>query len=160
MAFDRSRNDGTILKNPIFWDKAPIRFTMDVSNPRAIRRLHPVMEPQRLGGLLRLSSLGNLLRPLCTYQGADEVAADIVFDSEVWRSAIDRHDPGLEGTVNTDKVRTNLHYNKSAKTPGLQIADLAAGIVRQYHLHGNQRSAFMLLQANELIGLRCRKAWR
>jgi len=155
MAMNRARTDNTILRNPIYWDRAPMRFTMSVSNPHAVRCLNPEMTAQGLGRFTRLSALGNLLRPFCMYQGTADIRADLILDAEVWENVIERSDPGLSRTIDNSRVNPHLYYCKSSKTPGLQIADLAAGIARQYYLKATQKAAFRLLQSNELIRFRC-----
>ena len=154
MAINKSMSDNTIIREPIYWDKTSLRFTMNAGNPHAVQCLIPGMNAHRLGNYMRLSSIGNLLRPLCIYKGRKELQADIVFDAEVWKSVIERCDPNLASTINNPLIKPRIHYCKSSKTPGLQISDLAAGIVRQNLLHSTQRAAFRLLQSCELFRIK------
>ena len=154
MALNEARIDNTILKEGYYWDKSPIRFTMSIGNPFAFKCMNPNIDSQQLGNLMRLFALGNLLRPLCIYLGPEEIFADIVLDAEVWKGVIERYDPGIKRTINNLKIHNAIYYSKSAKTPGLQIADLAAGIVRQHLLKATQSAGYKLLQSNELIKFR------
>ena len=151
LAVNKARTDDTILQDQVYWDRSPLRFTMNAGNPHAIECLNPEMNPQRLGNFMRLSAIGNLLRPFSTYQGTEELMTEIVLDAEVWESVIERYDPGLRRMIGNARVKSEIHYCRSAKTPGLQIADLAAGIVRQYLLKSTQKAAYRLLLSNELI---------
>lgn len=158
LAVNKARTDETILGESFYWDRSPLRFTMNVGNPHAIECLNPGMNAQRLGNFMRLSAIGNLLRPFCTYQGTQELRTEIVLDAEVWESVIERYDPGLRRMIDNARIKPVIHYCKSAKTPGLQIADLAAGIIRQYLLKSTQKAAYRLLQSNELISIKSIKS--
>ncbi|MDH4123321.1 MAG: DUF3800 domain-containing protein [Thermoplasmata archaeon] len=154
MAMNKARTDPTIQKEGCFWDRSPVRFTMSIDNPCAFKLLNPEIDSQKLGNLIRLSALGNLLRPLCICQNTEKILADIILDAEIWKSAIDRYDPYLKRTIDNPSIETRLYYSKSAKTPGLQIADLAAGIIRQHHLKSTQNAGYKLLLSNELVQIK------
>ena len=149
-ALEKVRSDNTILRDGSYWDGSPLRFTVADVNPYAINRLLPEMNCQMLGNHCRLSTLGNLLRPFYTYVGVEEIKADIIFDSEVWRSVIQRYDPGLNKIINNSRITVRMYWCKSSNTPGLQIADLAAGINRQYIYLSRQKAGYRLIQANAL----------
>lgn len=150
LAIERSRYDRTIIRDESFFKISPIAFTYNADNPRAIKILNPGMDERMLGNTCRLNALGNLLRPLCGYRGEASLYVDIILDSEVWRSCIERYDPLLRNTINNARICQRIYCSRSKKTPGLQIADIVAGINRQYTMNSRQIIGFRLLQAHAL----------
>lgn len=149
-AISLSRRDRTIMREGIFWERSPIAFTITIDNPRAIKAFNYGMTQQILGNRTRLSALGNLLRPLSIYEGSDSVQVELILDAEVWKKCIEKYDAGLKRTIGNQRIDPAIHFCRSSITPGLQIADLAAGINRQFTIHAKQESGYRLLQANIL----------
>ena len=153
LAIDKAKSDCTISRKEIYWNGPPLTFTTASQNPSALRYLFPEMNSHLLGNYIRLSTLGNLLRPFSVYGGKDEIQVEIVLDSRVWSKSIEKYDPDLKRTVGSRKIHRRIRYSNSAVTPGLQIADLAAGINRKFHLGSSQRNGYRLLQSNALNAL-------
>jgi hypothetical protein len=150
LAMDKAKSDDSISRGEAFWSGPPLTFTTTNQNPSALKALIPDATPQMLGNYIRLNALGNLLRPLSVYRGIGEIQIDIVLDSRVWSKCIERFDPNLKRVISGRKVERRIHYCSSAVTPGLQIADLAAGINRKYLLESKQKTGYRLLQSNAL----------
>lgn len=153
-AISLSRRDRTILREGIFWERSPVAFTMAIDNPRAVKAFDHSMTQQVLGNRTRLGALGNLLRPLSIYEGPEHIRAELILDSEVWKKCVERYDAGLKKTIGNQRIDPAIHFCRSSITPGLQIADLAAGINRQFIINARQESGYRLLQANILNRLR------
>lgn len=153
-AISLSRRDRTILREGVFWERSPIAFTIAIDNPRSVKAFDHSMTQQVLGNRTRLSALGNLLRPLSLYEGPERIRAELILDSEVWKKCVERYDSGLKGIVGNQRIDPAIHFCRSSITPGLQIADLAAGINRQFIINSRQESGYRLLQANILNRLR------
>jgi hypothetical protein len=158
LAADKAKSDETISREEIFWNGPPLTFTIASQNPSAIKLLLPDMNPQVLGNYVRLNALGNLLRPLSIYKGIDEMQVDISLDSRIWSKCIERYDPGFKKILRSRRVHRKINFCNSALTPGLQIADLAAGINRRYLLESRQKNGFRFLQSNALNAISLRKA--
>lgn len=156
LAVDKAKSDCTISNEKTYWEGPPLTFTTTNQNPSALRHLFPEMSSHLMGNYIRLSTLANLLRPISLYKGKDEIRVEIVLDSRVWSKCIEKYDPNLKRTIGSKKVHRRIRYSNSAVTPGLQIADLAAGINRKYLLGSVQRNGYRLLQSNMLNALSLR----
>ena len=150
LAIDAARSDNTILRDGTFWDGAPIMFSIATDNPCAVKAFNPEMTRQILGNRSRLNALGNLLRPLCIYDGNEDIRVDIILDAEVWKNCINKYDRRLENTINNERIHPEIYFCRSSNTPGLQIADLVAGINRRFILHSRQKIGYRLIQNNIL----------
>lgn len=153
-AISLSRRDETVMREGIFWEKSPIMFTVATDNPRAVKAFDQDISQQILGNRTRLNALGNILRPLSFYEGAKSVKVELILDAEVWKKCIERYDIGLERTIGNRLIIPAIHFCRSSITPGLQIADLVAGINRQYIIRARQESGYRIIQANILNRLR------
>ena len=149
-AISLSRRDGTIMREGTFWERSPIIFTITTDNPRAVKAIDHRISPHTLGNRTRLNALGNVLRPLSIYEGVRGIQVELILDAEVWKKSIERYDPGLKVTIGNQRIDASIHFCRSSITPGLQIADLVAGINRQFTIHARQESGYRLLQSNIL----------
>lgn len=153
LAADKAKSDETISREEVFWSGPPLTFTTTSQNPSAVKVLIPDMNPQLLGNYIRLNALGNLLRPLSIYEGISEIWVDISLDSRIWSKCIERYDPDLKRIIRSREVHRRIRFCNSAVTPGLQIADLAAGINRKFLIESRQKNGFRFLQSNALNAL-------
>jgi hypothetical protein len=158
LAADKAKSDETISREEVFWSGPPLTFTTTSQNPSAIKVLLPDMNPQLLGNYVRLNALGNLLRPLSIYEGINEIRVEISLDSRIWSKCIERYDPNLNRIIRSRRVHRRIRFCNSAVTPGLQIADLAAGINRKYLLESRQKNGFRFLQSNALNAISLKNA--
>lgn len=128
-------SDCSITQSGHPWVGSAIAFGSAYSLPATEKALHPDLSDSALGNQIRLSSVVSLLRPLIVYKCDKRIDVDIVLDSDVWRRSIEKFDPGLVGSISNSLVSATIHYEKSVSVPGLQMADLIAGMNRGFLLH-------------------------
>ncbi|MCE5295682.1 MAG: DUF3800 domain-containing protein [Euryarchaeota archaeon] len=134
----QSHHDYSIRGPGVLWERDRIKNSHAIFTP-AIEYFKDIPRPD-FGNHLRAKAIGMLLRPLIIYDGESDMHVDVILDDDIWMKSIDIIKKQL-GQIN-NHVRFNYSCQKSNKIPGLQIADLCAGVVRSYHDKGVCEDAY------------------
>jgi hypothetical protein len=137
-----SSKDHSIRKTETPWSGPPLGCTMSVSMPVAER--HMSMDSD-FNNILRARALLSLLRPLAVRRGSRALEVSVITDAEVWRRSFG-YLSSILSLAAAKKVRLDFSCESSRRVPGLQIADVVAGICRDYHLHGECEEEYGLVR--------------
>jgi hypothetical protein len=139
-------SDRSIVRSGHPWAGSTIVFGTASSHPATVKALRPQQTDSELGRQLRLTCIASLLEPFAVYSGSKEIDAAVVFDSDVWKTPIEQSDPGLVRSISNERVSLSLFYETSVSVPGLQLADLVAGMNRAFRLHSHHPRGFEFIQ--------------
>jgi len=144
-AIDSSVRDSSIHKKDLPWMGRPIAF-------RAVT-FSPLLEAALPGKdthfhkNLRARGIIALLMPLLLYSDEIKIEVSVILDDEVWNGALNVCKACLKKAVDHSSVSLAFSCESSGRVPGLQIADLAAGVVRQHLIDGSGKKAFDALSS-------------
>jgi hypothetical protein len=135
--------DHSIDKTISPWNGHPLAYRTTVCSPEAESIL--VGNNPDYYNALRARSIMQMLTPLLTCRKAAQIEASIILDSEVWKKSLELCSDQIERMVGRESVRIDFSCESSNKVPGLQIADLVAGITRKSHLVNGLEEAHRLI---------------
>jgi hypothetical protein len=131
-------SDPTIQKKHFLWEGLPINFTACRTNVESEARslgldsCESVKNPDFAQGV-RARIVGGLMHPLLVYQGSQKLDVTMIFDGCIWKACIKKcFGEELELLIRNRLIEIELKYEDSMKYPGLQISDLAAGVIRGF----------------------------
>lgn len=144
-----SLQDTTIHKNGLPWNGWPLAFRTVAYCPE-VESILPGYDKRTFHKNLRARGIISLLMPLILYNGNLRIEASVILDTEIWKDAVSICEARLKGPLRTSSVELAFSCENSDRVPGLQIADLAAGIFRHYLIDGSCEKAFSLLNAGTI----------
>lgn len=133
-------DDGTVLGPPYPWQATgqPFRFTTDSFQPTACKEiLSGFMTEVDAPGALQMLSLISLLDPVFHSGFLNLSRVDslyLVLDAEVWKRPAEEVTQVLDFS---EELNIEFETRDSEKTPGIQVADLAAYTRRRNLLKGD-----------------------
>ena len=138
---DRSiiRRDGFPLDNPLRFSTSSTICTAEII--RNSGRIGPVF-----GNELRARTIPDIMHSAMMYRGRVDLRLDIVFDENIWRTVEKAYGCNLKNLIPNDRISVSVEYRKSSSVPGLQLADLVAGITRNHLLNGENSRSFRMIQ--------------
>lgn len=146
--------DKSIRKSDHPWDTHPLAFSKVNYNPQTEMKIYPELTDEELGNQMRVRAVANLLRPLTLFSGDEQLDVTVILDDHVWKKAVDVYDPDLQESISNAKINQTVDYGKSSSVPGLQIADLVAGINRHYLMTTDGKTAYRTIESSELHRIR------
>jgi hypothetical protein len=142
-AHDLVIEDHSIDKTISPWNGHPLGYRTTECSPEAESIL--VGNNPDYYNALRARSIIHMLTPLLTCRKAAQVEASIILDSEVWKKSLDLCSGQIERMLGRESVKIDFSCESSSKVPGLQIADLVAGITRKSHLFNGLEETHRLI---------------
>lgn len=103
------------------------------------------------GRTLRARVMPELLLPAIMYDGRRDIQLDIVFDESIWHTIEEPYGSNLSQLISNNRISRSLDYRKSSSIPGLQLADLIAGMIRNHLLSGGNPGSFSAIQDARII---------
>ncbi len=148
------RSDDTVSGDAEDWFPRGLAFTtatVDRASERclSVRGRDSWRPNPDMGNIIRARTIAMLLGPLIRYGCAYELG--LIMDGANWKPGVEAHfGRNLERLFAGSGTTCQAEYCDSRRTPGLQMADLVAGILRDYTITGRRESAFRLLVAHGL----------
>ena len=139
--------DRSIHHNEKPWSGFPLKFTVASACPRLEVRM--AKNPD-YGNQTRARCLIEALSPLNHYSGNDGIQAEVVLDEIVWRRALSYCGDEFAGPQCPENLSFHFTYEKSHRMPGLQLADLVAGVNRHFLLTSESACAHRILEQHRL----------
>lgn len=125
----KSLEDNSIIKKDHPWSKHPLGNSIAVYNPKLESEIAPHDD---FPNVLRARAISSLLQPLLNYNGSIGLDVSIILDSDCWKKSLSYCSDAIEEALRYSDVTISFSCENSKKAPGLQIADLIAGISKNY----------------------------
>lgn len=148
-AIASSCQDTTIYKKDLPWNGRPLAFRTAACCPR-IESTLPGYDKKTFHKNLRARGVISLLMPLLAHSGNPKIEASVILDAEVWNDAVSICEACLKGPLDANSVTVTFSCESSRRVPGLQIADLTAGVFRHHLIDGSYEKAMALLDAGTI----------
>jgi hypothetical protein len=148
-AVECSSQDVSVHKKELLWPGRPIAFRTVALSPM-IESALPGYDGRLFHKNLRARGIIISLMPLLMYAGDSKIEASIVLDAEIWGDALSVCEQCLMGALDSAPVALAFSCESSRRVPGLQIADLAAGVARHHLMDGSCTEAFRLLSSGTI----------
>lgn len=145
---DSSIEDTSIHKRDLPWIGRPIAFRTVTFSPILEAALPG--KDKHFHKNLRARGIIASLMPLLMYNGDQKIEASVILDDNIWGGALEVCEDCLKKSVDHGSVALSFSCESSRRVPGLQIADLAAGIVRHHLIDGSGNKAFNMLHAGTI----------
>lgn len=141
-----SYQDNSIHRNDLPWTGKPLAYRTVAYCPKIEFSLKGY-DKNTFHKNLRARGIISLLMPLLSHNGRPNIEASVILDANVWGEAVSICRECLNGPLSANSVAVTFSCEDSNRVPGLQIADLAAGIVRHHLIDGTCNEAFKSLDA-------------
>jgi len=139
--------DASVNQKDKPWTGFPLKFTTSIAHPTLETRMSSSREA---GNQIRARCLMQVLHPLTVYRGNAKIEAEVVLDDVVWAKAVAYCGDDFESPRIAKNLSFHFTYEKSLRIPGLQVADLVAGMNRHYCLTAENQSAHAFVDQNTL----------
>ena len=141
---EKSPEDSSIVRKDSDhpWSKHPLGCSTAIFTPVAESA---TMTDEEFPNILRARALLSLLRPLVVYGGSQSFEVSVVLDDDCWKKSLDLCS-SIKDIASKKGVAISFSCEKSVRIPGLQIADLMAGITRDYYRNGIAEDAFRIIE--------------
>lgn len=147
IAHEKCFEDYSIEKRDMRLIQQPIMYNYNIVNP-SVESVLPGYDSKSYGNDARVRAIARSLQPLFLYGGEEPIEAEVILDDEVWSKAVSLCSPPITKALNGNNVKVHFSCYDSAKIPGIQLADIAAGVLRRFQKYGEERKAY------EIIGKR------
>jgi hypothetical protein len=137
----KTLEDNSIVRKEFLWARYPVASTVAVFNPKIEYAISPNVD---FPNVLRARTIATLLMPLLNYQGASSIDVSIILDSDCWKKGLTYCTSKLEEMCKATDITISFSCESSSRVPGLQIADLFAGVTRDYHKDGTMQETYEL----------------
>lgn len=148
-AICRADYDETVYGNHGFWHPSSIVFSfsrLDINAERCFSGASRVFngdDTPDFWNMIRARIVGDVLQPLMFFDGEENVHVTIVLDGTNWRPGIEYYYGNrLQKLKMPGKISCEVVYCNSKDTPGLQIADVVAGVTRAFSTDCDNVDAF------------------
>lgn len=128
-----SYEDSTIFRKNLLWPGRPLAYRFLVSSPK-IEAILPGYDKRLFHKNFRARGIISLLMPLLLYQDNPTIEVSVILDAEIWKESIVICEECLKNGLSNGHVAVSFSCENSSRVPGLQIADIAAGIVRHHSM--------------------------
>lgn len=140
--------DETIIRENLPWNGHPLGYSTAIFSPEGEYVL--AGRGPDYYNAFRARAMISVLIPLLTCKKAAQIEASIILDAEPWKRALSLCSEHLENILGRESVSIDFSCESSSRVPGLQMADLVAGITRRAY------SDDRLDDANKLISSQVR----
>ncbi len=148
LTFQKAYEDKTIRRNDLLWKNHPLANTTSFCNPRIEWEL---TREDDISNRMRARMISELLQPQFTFNGKFRLDVDVVLDSECWKISVDQVAESLKRLIGENNVHIKFFCEDSKKVPGLQLADVFAGVSRHYRLERDVGEAFELINGKSIF---------
>ena len=136
------------------WDGHPLGFTFSFKETSfesclSLNSMDGRTSPD-FGNLIRARAIADLMLPLIYFDNPESIQISLIFDSPMWKNAVSYYGRNFDKLHDIDNLRLESFYEDSSAVPGLQIADLSAGILRHHVVEGIHKESLKILLNNEI----------
>lgn len=150
-------DDFSIEKRNLRLIQQPIMYSCNFVNP-SIEAILPEYDSKTYGNIVRARAIAKSLQPLFMYGGEEPIEAEVILDDKVWSKAVSMCSRPITEALNGNKVHIQFSCHDSMKIPGVQLADLAAGVSHSFQREGKERKAYELIGKRTIIHIGERRA--
>lgn len=146
--FQKAYEDNSIRKKDLLWQNHPLASTTSFFNPQIEWDL---VKEDDISNRMRARMISEMLQPLFTFSGGFRLDVDVVLDSECWKISVDHVAESLKRLTSENNVHLKFFCEDSKKIPGLQLADVFAGVSRHYRLERDVGEAFDIINSKSIF---------
>ncbi len=138
-------NDFSIEKRNLRLIQQPIMYNCATLNPM-IEATLPEYDSKTYGNSARARAIAAILQPLFVCGDEGRIETEIILDDKVWSKPVSMCSKSITETLERNNVHVQFFCHDSAKIPGLQLADLTAGVIHSFQVSGREREAHELIK--------------
>ncbi len=146
--FQKAYEDNSIRKKDLLWQNHPLASTTSFFNPQIEWEL---AKEDDISNRMRARMISEMLQPLFTFNSGFRLDVDVVLDSECWKISLDHVAESLKRLTSENNVHLKFFCEDSKKIPGLQLADVFAGVSRHYRLERYVGEAFEIINSKSIF---------
>lgn len=128
--YQKTLEDDSIVKKDYLWARHPVASSISVFKPEIEHNISPSAD---FPNILRARTLVALLMPLLSYQDGKALDVSVILDADCWKKGLGLCSAKLVEICKASNIAISFSCEASNRVPGLQIADLFAGVTRDYY---------------------------